>query len=191
MKPVPAEVETSLHCSSEYHLARLKSDIAPLIYSLGLRLSKKSGVFYASAETLALYLGQNYRTILRALAELVEEGLFEVESQELFKPTAYRVIRHVDWVKDHPRTCCTTTQFPWSNEQGDPLGVEMYSASGGRVKLNSGFLKAVRGTGLDDEAILAHWKSFLKAGKSAVGKPKAVFFRFLKHLRAFSKERAA
>ena len=55
MKPVPAEVETSLHCSSEYHLARLKSEVAPLIYSLGLRLSKKSGIFYTSAETLARY----------------------------------------------------------------------------------------------------------------------------------------
>jgi hypothetical protein len=184
MNPTNFDVlESTLHCSTEYHLARFKSNVAPLIYSLGLRLSQDSGVFYASGETLAPYLKVSYSGILRALRELVSSGFFEVVSREAFRPTAYRILKHEEWAANHPGTCCTRMQFPWSDDPGDPLGIEMFSASGGRVKFYPAYLTALRKTGLDDQAILARWKEFLETEVSARPRWRSAFHRFLKQLR--------
>jgi hypothetical protein len=176
-------LETTLHCSAEFHLARLTSNLAPVIYSLAIRLSKGTGIFYVSLETLSPYLNASYSTVFRAVKELVEAGFFEDPSREVFKPTSYKVVKHEEWAANHPGACGTKISFPWSEESGDPLGVAMHTATGGRRKFFPGELKALRGLGLTDSDIVDQWKRFLEVDKPSGRRWKGSYFRFLKLLR--------
>jgi hypothetical protein len=187
---VPEFQQSTLHCSSEFHLARMKSTLAPLVYSLALRLSKRSGVFSASLVTLADYFGHDYSTVWRAVQELVTAGFFDLISAESFQHSTYRVIKHEEWAKANPGSCCEKIAFPG---EGDKLGVDLYAVCGGRVKFFPNQLKALRSTGLADDAILGHWKAFLEADEMLfVGERawRAKFYHFLNLLRASSKEAA-
>jgi hypothetical protein len=171
---------STLHCSSEFHLARLKSKLAPLVYSLALRLSKCNDVFFASLENLTDYFGVGYSTTWRAVRELVDFGWFELISDEPFHHSTYRVIKHEEWAKQYPGMCREKTE--WTGDR-DELGVELHAASGGRVRFFPGHLKALRATGLAHEAIVAQWKAFLDADMTFGTGWRTVFYRFLKLLR--------
>jgi hypothetical protein len=171
----------SLHCSTEYHLAKLKSRLAAPIYSLALRLSKRSGVFSASLLTLAAYFNVGYATVKRAVRELIRAGFFDIQSQEFFAHTTYHVVKHELWAKLHPGTCIPKIAHSASEDQ---LGMDMYAVSGRRVKLYHNHLIALRETGLDDQAIVAEWRKFLDADMTCGTQWKSAFYRFLRYLRS-------
>src|SRR5258707_15790114 len=107
----------------------MKSTLAPLVYSLALRLSKRSGVFSASLLTLANYFGHDYSTVWRAVQELVTVGFFDLISAESFQHSTYRVIKHEEWAKAHPGACCEKIAFPG---EGAKLAPTLHRACGGR-----------------------------------------------------------
>lgn len=93
------------HCCAEWHLAKLQSHVAALIYSLALQLTKKSGVFFLSAPQLSAYLNSSDRTVRRALHSLVECGLFEVVDRTNGFSVQYRPVVHKDWSTHNPGRC--------------------------------------------------------------------------------------
>lgn len=140
------------HCSPEFHFAQ--NSLAGLLYSWARRLSKSSGRFHASQESIAVYLAVSRWTIARAINYLVKLGFFEPINEERFHPAVYRVLEHTEWVKKHPGQCAVKETFPWSGEDSDRLGRDLWNASGGKVKYQPFQLSALRKTGLSDDEIV-------------------------------------
>ena len=171
---------TAYHCSYEWHL----SGLGLQVYVLALRVSKKSGVFHGSLEGLAHYFRVDRRTIERAVRHLVELGFFVVISKEAFKPSRYRVLSHKEWIEEHPHCCAQKEQMPWSGERGDPLGVNLFNISGGKVKYQMHKLSALRRLGLTDDEIVEKFRVLVEAENSRrklgkwSGRSKSVSWRF-------------
>jgi hypothetical protein len=179
--------ESTLFCSAEWHLSKAKSTLVPLIYSLAFRLAKNSGVFSASLRTLASYFGSGYKTVWRAVHELIKLGFFELVNEELGKPSIYRVITHEQWAENHRGQCSEKMMFPWSGENKDKLGIDLHAASGARVTFFPNQLKALRNTGLTDAEIIGRWKAFLVEDAPLGRRWKGAYYRFLKWLKKFPK----
>ena len=152
--------ESSLYCSAEWHLARLKSQCAGIIYSHALRLSVQSENYYCSIPTMAAYFHKDPKTIRQAFQQLAELGFFDILRQERGRAVNYRPVRHSEWAACHPGQCVEKLEMPWDSE-GDPLGRALYSASGARVSFFPNVLKALRRHGLSDDEIISEWKQFL------------------------------
>jgi hypothetical protein len=175
------------HCSAEWHLARLRGKgayYAPLVLSMALHLGKKSGVFSASIPRLATYFKATENTIRKAIHILVEQGFLEVISKEDGASICYLPLTHKEWAAKNPGRCTEKESMPWSNEPGDTLGVGLYAISGGRFRPYPNFVKAMRNTGLDDSAIVKHFRNFVQQEKP-VGKKWNEGFsgQFIKYLR--------
>lgn len=154
----------SIYCSAEWHLARISGlgeKLAALIYSLSLRLSKKTGVFSPSIPTLAAYFDVDERTVRSAIKALVAIGFFEIIRKERGAPTTYRPIHHSDWSQKRPGMCTEKAEMPWDGEMQDTLGPELHAISGHRFKVYPNFLKGMRNTGHDDAAIREFFRSFI------------------------------
>ncbi len=176
------------HCSSEWHLWQLKdrkdirTPFAAVLYPFAFRISKNSGCFYCSAERIAEHFGTSPDTVRRAMDALTTSGFFVVIDKELFHSTIYRVVPHDEWAQAHPGRCVVRTEFPWSVEEGDQLGEQLYTLSGGRVKWFLNILIALRKTGFTDDLIVEKFKLFLEVRRGH-GASKSIPFRFLKFLR--------
>lgn len=155
------------YCSIEWHLNQLrdsdggKTPFVAILYPFAYRISKKSGIFHASAVRLAEHFGVSQWTVIRAMEALKLAGFFVVISKELFQSTSYRVVSHKDWVVSHPENCAVKAMFPWSDEPGDELGKALYNASGGRAKWHANQLTALRKTGLSDDQIVIRFKLYV------------------------------
>jgi hypothetical protein len=177
------------HCGPEWHLAKLKSRFAAILYPFAWRISKKTKRFYCSAEQVAGHFGVSRWTVLRAINELEELGFFSLINKEPFRPSDYTVLSHQDWVKTHPDCCAIRATYPWSGEKGDELGVKLFSLSGGRVKYRPYQLKALRNTELSDEEIAKQFDLFVRVEMHRRdqggwhGRWASVRFRFLKWLK--------
>lgn len=175
------------HCSAEWHLWRLKDSgghktpFAAALYPFAFRISKNSNRFYCSAEGIAEHFGTSPDTVRRAMNALTTSGFFIVIDKEYFHSTIYRVVSHDDWAKAHPESCVVKAEFPWSGEEGDQLGVRLYTASGGRVKSFANILAALRKTGFTDDQIVEKFELFL-AARRGHGASKSILFRFQKFL---------
>ncbi len=152
------------HCSPEWHLIQLTSTpFAGLVYNFVFRISKGSGLFHGSAEGVARYFGVSRWTIQRAMQALVDLGFPVRVAQEAYTPSVYHVIGHKEWAAKHPGCCAEKETLPWSDETGDPLGVRLWSLSGGKVKYQSYQVKALRKTGLTDDQIAKAFEAFVTA----------------------------
>lgn len=184
-------MESFYHCSAEWHLWQLKDSkgrrtrFAAVLYTFAYHLSKGSGVFYASAVRIAEHFGISKWTVLRAMEALTAAGFFVLINKEFFQSSIYRVVSHEEWAKVHPARCVVKVEYPWSDEIGDELGVQLYTKSGGRVKWFPNILGALRKTGLTDEQIVQEFECFFDwyvTGKH--GQYKSIPFRFLNFLKA-------
>jgi hypothetical protein len=181
-------VETSNYfCSSEWHFVRFKGKgayYAGPIYSLSLRLSKKSGIFSASVPELADYFGADEKTIRKAIRLLGNTGFFNGVSHEPGASVRYRPIRHEEWAKIHPGRCTEKETMPWSNEPSDTLGVELHAISGQRFKPFPNFIRGMRKTHHSDAAIREHFRTFINQ-QIPIGRQWATGFagNFIKYLK--------
>jgi hypothetical protein len=172
---------TNVHCGSEWHLARLHCPTAALVYPFALRISKNSGKFACSAISIAAFLGAHRTTVLRAFQRLTEIGFFELLEYGKFDSNIYTVVKHRAWAEAHPGRCTEKTVFPWTGE-GDPLGQQLYAASGCRVKFKEFQIKEYRRLGLDQAELVALFEEF-RAGIGRLRKARNVPFHFLQYLR--------
>jgi hypothetical protein len=124
---------TEYHCTAEWHLCRMSSKYAAPLYGLALRLSNKSGRFYASQVRLAEYFDCSRRTIWSLVRELEMAGFFVRISSSPFHTNVYTVLDHATWAERNPGKCARKIEMPWSAE-GPVLGRELHAISGGRVK---------------------------------------------------------
>jgi hypothetical protein len=151
----------AFECSEYFHLAEL-SPIASLVYGLAYKLTKGGeNLFFASADSVASYLGRSASQVRRGLKQLEAYGLFELESAKTFRTNSYRVLSHKDWATQHPRRCCKKIEFPYTAE-GDPLGRQLWQITGGRVEFQQFQVANLRKLGLTDEEIIAEFSGFWK-----------------------------
>jgi hypothetical protein len=179
---------TQFYCCSEWHFARLHgrgSNIAPLVYTIALNFSKNTGVFNIAAGNLAEFLGVDVKNVQRAYQHLVRLGFFEVLRRERGTSVKYRVLKHRDWKAKHPGCCAERVEMPWDDEEKDQLGQRLYGVSGGRYRTYTNFLKGMRNTGHNDEAICALFREFIDI-EQPTGKQWRNGFsgRFMKFLRS-------
>lgn len=178
------------HCSSEWHLWQLKdrkgrrTPFAAVLYPFAFRMAKKSGRFFGSANRVAEHFGIDPSTVRRAMDALTSAGFFVVISQAYFQSTIYKVVSHEEWAKTHPEHCAIKAEFPWTDEEGDELGVRLYTVSGGRVKWFPNILTALRKTALTDDQIVQQFELFFAQDvNGGNGRYKSVPSRFLESLK--------
>ena len=131
---MPDQSDTSeYHCSTEWHLGRLRSKYASPLYNFALKISATSRTFFCSQLNLARYFGCSVRTIGTAVKELERAGFFVRISARAFQTNRYRVLRHKEWAARNPGRCTTRIEFPWTGE-GEEIGRRLYAISGGTAK---------------------------------------------------------
>lgn len=177
------------HCTSEWHLAKLKSRFAAILYPFAGRISSKTSRFHCSAERVAGHFGVSRWTVIRSIKELEGLGFFELIAKEPFRPSLYRVWSHSDWAKAHPDCCAVRATYPWSGEEGDALGVRLFNITGGRLKYQPHQLAALRNTGLSDDQLAMRLEVFVRAEMNRRkqgewhGRWGLVHFRFLRWIK--------
>jgi hypothetical protein len=180
---------SNYHCSPEWHMAQLTSTpFAGPLYGFAYRISKKTQRFHGSVVGVAEHFGVSRSKVQRAIEALVTLGFFVVISKEPFSPSVYSVLSHKDWAEAHPGCCVVKEKFSWSGEVGDPLGVRLWSASGGKIRYQPYRLAALRKTGLSDEQIVSRFDEFITAeherrqSQHWHGRWAVVSYRFLRWL---------
>jgi hypothetical protein len=179
--PSPSDFNP-FHCSVEWHLSRLSSKLAPILYGWGRRLSSSSESFYPSVESMAIYFSCDRTTVFRALQELVGDGWAKVVSEESGKPVVYRFIDHLEWASENPGCCLQKDEMPWEG-QGDLLGQRLFSISGGKAKFYPRQMKGLRKFGLDDAQVELEFRSYLDTASPSGSEWRRIYFNFLAHLR--------
>jgi hypothetical protein len=176
------------HCSAEWHFSRFHgkgTQYAYLIYSFALHLSKKSGIFSASAPTIAAYFDADVKSVRSSLRLLAATGFFEKVSSEPGASIRYKPTSHKDWAAKHPERCTEKDETPWAHEVGDPLGPELYAISGGRFMPYPNFVIAIRNTGHGTEAICEFFREHIEREKPVGKKWRNGFAgRFIKFLKS-------
>jgi hypothetical protein len=173
--------QNPFHCSTEWHLNDLNSRLGPVLYSWGRSLSFKSDRFFPSVNSIANYFGCDRATVFRALQELVDYGWAEIVQREPGKAVVYRFLDHDDWAKMHPDLCIEKDVMPWEG-QGDPLGVALYSASGGKAKFLPRQMNGLRKSGFTDDEIVLEFQVFLSRTPQTGSQWIGVYYRFRNHL---------
>ena len=130
---IPDSSTSDYYCTAEWHLSRMKSKYAALIYAFALHLSRRSGLFYAAQNRMAEYFGCSRRTIGIAVQELEAIGFFIRASKRRFRTVVYVVSDHVSWAEKNPECCTSKIEMVWSSE-GPELGRRLHATSGGRLK---------------------------------------------------------
>lgn len=161
----PLENE-NFHCCAEWHLSCLPP-VCSSIYPLAYRLTSddnepdrrsKTKTFYASAESLAVFFGYSPAQIRRGLKELVHLGFLELLKTGRYRTNVYRVVSHEEWARKHPGGCTRKIEIDYFSN--DPLGPELLSASGGRIRFPEFSVSNLRKLGLPDHLILERFAEF-------------------------------
>lgn len=147
------------YCTAEWHISRMKSRWALAVYNFALRISKTSGIFYCSALRLAEYFGCNEKSIRRAHEELVGVGFLKLIDRPLFEASVYEPVKHKSWAEMYPGKCVTKREFPWSGD-GDQLGRDLWSVSGGQAPFMNHHIKALKKHGFSDAETISEFKAF-------------------------------
>lgn len=183
----------SYTCCAEWHLRRLPgvSGVCLCIYPLAYRLTanpdepsgrSRTRTFYGSAESLAVFYRYSPSQVRRGLTKLEELGFFELLSCGRFRTNQYRVVSHKEWAQKHPGRCTrrvTITYF----ENGDPLGQELHSASGGQIKFPPITVSNLHKLGLHDDFIVEQFAEFWRETGSFCDK-RSVPARFYMELKS-------
>jgi hypothetical protein len=167
--------DSPLHCSTEWHLVRLKGKgarLAPLIYSVSLRLTGESERFTCSMRRLSPYFNAHEQELYAAARLLVGAGFWVVLEEGLGKPTQYRPVLHRQWAERHPNQCCEKFVM-FGAEDGDPLGPRLFGVTGGKEFYPNVLAGYRKKSGLTDDAIVERANVFMgteEARRSARGK---------------------
>ncbi len=172
---VPFERMSEFLCSPEWHIMRLDSavDATLALYSLAIRLThagKKN--YHASVPQLMHHFDRSEATFHRAYGNLRKIGFFIlVESgKDNWEPNTFSVLPHDQWAKAHPNQCAVTFDNNWTDGY-DPLGIELFNVSGGKVKFRAFQIGWYRNNGLTDEEIVMLFKVWYPAhAKNQKGK---------------------
>jgi len=175
---------STLYCSAEWHFASFKSKLAPLIYSLSLRLTKESHTFRVSATTMARYFGAHEDTVYRAFEELRDTGWFVVTLEQAGKPTEYRPVEHKEWERTKPARvkCCEKLSIAI----GDPLGKRLYGITG--LKYFTNYLTALRKRAAEEQ-IVFYCKELWDRERKQDVKPKGFYRRLYRHIDEYAVQR--
>jgi hypothetical protein len=154
------DIPSSLHCSAEWHLAQMRTNIACAVYTHAMKVSRKSDNYWCSQPQMARYFSRDPRTIAAAFDELEDAGFFERLGQEPGKAVHYRPVPHQEWGEGHPGKCLEKTAC---ESRHDPLGTQLYAVSGGKVThfCFPNVLKSLRKPGFTDDEIVGQFKEFL------------------------------
>ena len=144
---------------------------------LGKKTLVQFGCLLSILESIASYSGCHRTTVLKALQELVDYGWLEVTRREPGKPVVYRVIDHEEWAKKNSGLCAVKDVMPWEGE-GDPLGKELYSVSGGQARFLPRQMNGLRKCGLTDEKIVAEFRVFLERNPHSGAQWKRIYYDF-------------
>jgi hypothetical protein len=108
---------------------------AGLIYSFLLRLSKHGRKIWVTIPKVAGHLKINLRTAERAFGHLKKSGFFVLleSGKANGEASLYQILLHSEWAALHPNQCSEKFDPGWQ-QQEDPLGVHLYTASAGKVK---------------------------------------------------------
>jgi hypothetical protein len=93
-----------VHCSSEYHFARMTGKgvhLVPLLYSVSLRIAKDSKNFHVSMQSISHFLGltESDDTAYFAASLLVASGFWIPTERKLGKAAKYRPLTHSAWIE--------------------------------------------------------------------------------------------
>jgi len=163
LRSIKADDEDSpLHCSSEYHFARMSgegSTLVPLLYGVSFHLAKESKTFNLSLQKLGRFLNVKKGDYIYAAAHLLlASGFWEMIEAESGKPVMYRPVGHAEWAQKHPGFCTSKIEFPYSD--GDELGRALHGILGGE-KFFPNVLQGLRNTGATDEQIKEAARKFI------------------------------
>jgi hypothetical protein len=181
MSTIAKSQSSSFHCTAEWHLQKLNSRFAPVLYFWAGRLSAKSESFFPSVDNIAQYFSVHRTTVFRALDELIFYEWFEIIHNEPGKPVVYRVRSHKELVSEGRLECVQKETFPWTGE-GDRLGQNLYATSGGRVMFYPRQMQGLRNSGLDDTRIIQEFRIFLDRNPQKGPDWKRVYYVFHAHL---------
>lgn len=155
----PAKSEFSeFHCCAEWHIAQFRwaSGAAALIYPWALRLcnSGDKRIFRASVAQAAEFFGLGMRTAQRAFEKLKDAGLFILleSGKDNYEASVFQILTHQEWAAKNPGQCTTKYDNGWAATE-DPLGRELFSLSGGKVKFKPFQVHTYRKTVPDSELI--------------------------------------
>jgi len=156
------EVDQRLHCSAEWHLAKLKTGVAGIIYTHAIKVSRKSQNYYCSIPQMAAYFGKDERTIGNAFHELEAAEFFERVREETGKAVNYRPVPHQEWGEHHPGRCLEKSEMQRQAER-DALGTTLNAVCGQEIKtfFFPNVLKGLRKTQFTDAQIIDEFRLFL------------------------------
>jgi hypothetical protein len=182
LRTIKADDEDSpLHCSSEYHFARMSgegSTLVPLLYAVSFHLAGESKSFRLSMQKLRSYLNVKKDDYIYAAAYLlVASGFWEKIEAERGKPVMYRPVGHSEWAQKHPGFCTSMIKLPYSD--GDELGRVLHGILG--EKYFDNVLQGLRNTGATDEQIKEAARKFIVEDRNR-GSGKERRKRFQKYL---------
>jgi hypothetical protein len=179
-------LDSRLHCSSVFHLVRMRGpgkDYVLPLYELSMRVAGQSGRFFPRLTDIALYLDCHRNQLYRAAELLRAASWWEVVGKSLGKAVEYHPLSHDEWVAAYgDALCCKKLTMPWAEEPQDQLGKDLYAVTGGMTFFPS-IIKGWRSqSGMTDEQIVERAKKFMQTNPERVaGKPA----RFRKQLGEF------
>lgn len=176
--------DSRFECSIEWHFSERSLYFPFMVYSWAARLSANSGKFYCSVDTVASRFAVSPSTSKRAFHDIESMNFFVRTHSEPGKPVHYKVVSHAHWAEKHPGQCVVRDTMPWDGE-GDPLGRDLYVASGGLAKFFPRHMPSLRKLGVSDDDIRRYFNLFLRQSPPNGREWKDVFFSF----RSFLKRR--
>ena len=184
----PKPVESEFVCTTPWHMARMKSQSADVVYDFMCNVAHKTQKFYVSVERTANYLGIHPDTVRDAIKELVANRWCFLLQKGYYEPNVYQpVLNHKEWAAANPGQCCEKTVFVWTAEN-DKLGQALWAVTDGQIKPKSHIIKSIRGMmkqlGCSQDEVTAEFKTWYPRQHHA---PKYIMGQFLKHFRDLKK----
>jgi len=153
----------SFYCSPSWHI---ENGLAFRIYELAYMLCKvgtpEEKTFYGSAPQLSEYFRYSERTIYGALEYLSELGFFVLKDRGFFESNVYKVVSHKDWIETHPDQCSEKLEYSYSGD-GDPLGIDLYALSNGRINFYPFQIKLIRAIGFSEDETKTYFMAYLSS----------------------------
>jgi hypothetical protein len=131
-------------------------DASLALYSLAYRITRAcKNKYRASVPQLMHHFGRSESTFHRAYGNLRDLGFFLLleSGQGTWESNVFRVLTHEEWAEAHPNQCAVKIDNNWQ-DGFDPLGIELFNVSGGKVKFRPFQIMWYRQNGLTDDEIV-------------------------------------
>jgi hypothetical protein len=191
MTPESKAPEKNFYCTTEWHLAHFKSNVAAMIYGFACKIARESGKFSVSVESCAEYFDLDPRAVRKAYHELAERGWFVLVMSGDYAPNVYQpILKHEEWAKSHDGECCVKIEFPWTVDN-DPFGQRLFAATGSKPQLKAhikrhhlmALRKNMSKSGSTESEVVAIFKEWYP---NQLHKPFHLMAQFIRHHRTVS-----